>query len=553
MIVEMREASVVTHEVTNQPPELEDYNAYDQDRVLVEAVHREGAGWAEDKIRQLGALVGSSRLQALARLANRHPPELRTHDRFGHRTDIVEFHPAYHELMRLAFGAEVHSLAWTAGQPGAHVGRAALSFLWNQGENGTGCPTGMAFGAVPALRQHPDVAAEWAAKVVSPEYDARPIPIARKHGATIGETLTEKQAGSDLRATTTRATRVGAQGAEEYTLTGHKWFCSAPMSDAFFTLARTDAGLSCFLVPRFLPDNSRNRILIQRLKDKCGNRSNASAEIEYNRTWARLIGEEGRGIRVVLGMSHLTRLDFAIGSAGIMRQAFTQALHHAAHRRAFQQRLADLPLMRNVLADLAIESEAATVLTMRLARACDHAETTEAERLLARLGTPVAKYWICKRTPSFVAEALECIGGNGYVEEGILARLHREAPLNGIWEGTGNMVCLDVLRVMEREPQTVPALMEELDQGRSRDHRLDAFIERLRRELTTPGDLELRARRVTEMIALALQGVLLIRHGPSAVADAFCASRLAGDWGRAFGTLPSGLPYEEIVKRAGFD
>lgn len=550
-MVEMSAALVATHDVTNQPPELADYNAYDEDRVLVEALHREGAGWAEEKIRRLGALVGSGRMRALARLANRYSPELRTHDRFGRRIDLVEFHPAYHELMRLAFGAEVHSLAWTARRPGGHVARAALSFLWNQGENGTGCPTGMAFAAPPALRLRADLTADWEGKVLSAEYDPRPIPIVQKTGATIGETLTEKQAGSDLRETTTRAAPVGGAGAGgAYVLSGHKWFCSAPMSDAFFTLARTESGLSCFFVPRTLPDGSRNRFFIQRLKDKCGNRSNASAEIEYNRTWALLVGEEGRGVRAVLEMSHLTRLDFALGSAGIMRQALTQALHHAVYRRAFQRRLADLPLMRNVLADLAIESEAATVLTMRLARAFDEAEHSETERLLGRVGPPVAKYWICKRTPTVVAEAMECIGGNGYVEESVLPRLYREAPLNGIWEGTGNMVCLDVLRVMQRQPNVVPALMAELCRSRGGDRRLDAFIDRLGQELADSADLELRARRVSQMIALALQGALLVQQAPAAVADAFCASRLAGEWAGVLGALPSGLACDEIIKRA---
>lgn len=539
-----------THEVTNQPPPLEGYNAYEQDGALIEAL-REGAGWAEDQARALGALVGSARLQELARQANRHSPELRTHDRFGHRIDAVEYHPAYHELMALAFGAEVHSLAWTAKRPGAHLARAVLSFLWNQGENGVGCPTGMAFGSIPALRYLPDIAGDWEGKVLSSHYDPRQIPVVQKAGATIGETLTEKQCGSDLRAVTTRAHALGWGGpGAEYELTGHKWFCSAPMSDAFFTLAQTDRGPSCFFVPRWLPDGARNPILIQRLKDKCGNRSNASAEIEFQGTWARLVGEDGRGIRVVLEMSHLTRFDFAVGSAGLMRQALTQALHHANHRGAFQRRLVDQPLMLNVLADLAVESEAATVLTMRLARALDEAERDEQARTFARLVTPIAKYWICKRAPTFVAETLECIGGNGYVEESVMPRLYREAPLNGIWEGTANLVCLDVLRAMRQEPGSLAVLLAEVGEACGANPCLGTFVRRLEHELTDGTEHELRARRLVEMMALAIQGALLVRSSPPAIADAFCASRLGGDWGHAFGTLPAGAAADQIIKRA---
>src|SRR5712691_6848706 len=545
-----------THEVTNQPPALEDYNAYEQDTVLVEALHREGASWAEEKARRLGALVGSARMATLARLANAHPPELRTHDRFGNRVDVAEFHPAYHELMALAFGAEVHSLAWTARRPGAHTARAALSYLWNLGENGIGCPTGMAYAAIPALRHQKEMAAEWEPRILSTEYDPRLLPITQKKGVTIGMAMTEKQGGSDLRANTTRAQAIGSGGpGGEYYLTGHKWFCSAPMSDGFLTLAHTGkpSVLSCFLVPRWLPDGTRNRFFIQRLKDKLGNRSNASSEIEYHQTWARMVGEEGRGIATILEMVHLTRIDFAVSSAAIMRQALTQALHHAINRRAFQRVLAEQPLMKNVLADLALEAEAAAVLTLRLARAFDESEKDESQRLLSRIGTPVAKYWICKRTPVFVAEALECLGGNGFVEESIMPRLYREAPLNGIWEGTGNVICLDVVRAMVREPKAVPAFMAQIEDARGADRRLDAFVEALTRELADRNDVERRARRVTEMMALAFQGALLVQYSPPSVADAFCASRLAGDWGRAFGTLPQGLAYDEIIKRTGLD
>jgi putative acyl-CoA dehydrogenase len=541
-----------THEVTNQPPALEGYNAYEQDAVLVEALHREGAGWVEEKARHLGAVVGSERLHTLARLANIHVPALRTHDRYGNRVDVVDFHPAYHELMALAFGAEVHSLAWTAHRPGAHTARAVLSYLWNLGENGIGCPTAMAYAAIPALRHQQDIAAEWEPKILATEYDPRLLPISEKQSATIGMAMTEKQGGSDLRANTTRAQALGTGEPGEYSLTGHKWFCSAPMSDGFLTLAHTGTpgALSCFLVPRRLPDGTPNRFFIQRLKDKLGNRSNASTEIEYHGTWARMVGEEGRGVATILEMVHLTRIDFAIGSAAIMRQALTHALHHVSNRRAFQRLLAQQPLMKNVLADLALEAEAAATLTLRLARAFDESETDERPRLLSRIGTPVAKYWICKRTPVFVAEALECLGGNGFVEESVLPRLYREAPLNGIWEGTGNVICLDVLRAMTREPNTVAAVMAELEHVRGADRRLDAFVDALARQLADRDDLEGRARHVTEMMALALQGALLVQYSPPSVADAFCASRLAGGWGRAFGTLPSGLAYDDIIKRA---
>src|SRR5712691_3388146 len=515
-----------THEVTNQPPALEDYNAYEQDTVLVEALHREGASWAEEKARRLGALVGSARMATLARLANAHPPELRTHDRFGNRVDVAEFHPAYHELMALAFGAEVHSLAWTARRPGAHTARAALSYLWNLGENGIGCPTGMAYAAIPALRHHKEIAAEWEPRILSAEYDPRPLPIIEKTGATLGMAMTEKQGGSDLRSNTTRGQALGTGGpGGEYALTGHKWFCSAPMSDGFLTLAHTGKPgvLSCFLVPRSLPDGTRNRFFLQRLKDKLGNRSNASSEIEYHQTWARMVGEEGRGIATILEMVHLTRIDFAVSSAAIMRQSLTHALHHARSRRAFQRLLAEQPLMKNVLADLALEAEAAAVLSLRIARAFDGSEKDERERLLSRIGTPVAKYWICKRTPAFVGEALECLGGNGFVEESGMPRLYREAPLNGIWEGSGNVICLDVLRAMVRAHETLPAFMAGLEPVRGADRRLDAFIDSLTRELADREDIEARARRIAEMMALALQGALLVQHSPSAVADAFCA------------------------------
>ena len=402
----------------------------------------------------LGAAAGEAEWQEHAHLANKHEPVLKSHDRFGHRIDAVEFHPSYHALMGLAFGSGVHSLAWTANRPGAHTARAALSYLWNQIENGVGCPTGMAYSSIPSLRRVTAIRDHWEDKVLAEGYDARPIPVTEKSAATIGMALTEKQGGSDLRANATRAVAVNGGGpGGEYRLAGHKWFCSAPMSDAFLTLAQTDNGPSCFFVPRSLPDGTRNRFFIQRLKDKCGNRANASSEIEYDDTYAILVGEEGRGVRAAIEMAHLTRLDFAIGSAGLMRWALNLTLHHTHNRRTFQRVLAEHPMMSNVLADLCLESEAATALAFRLARAVDEAAAgSEEARLLERILTPVAKFWNCKRAPAFVAECLECHGGNGFVEEQPMPRLYREAPLNGIWEGTGNMICLDVLRALNRSP-----------------------------------------------------------------------------------------------------
>jgi putative acyl-CoA dehydrogenase len=541
-----------THDVTNQPPAFAGYDCYAGDAALREAVSREGAAWIAPDATALAAAVTSERVQDLARAANRHSPELKTHDRWGRRVDLVEFHPAYHELMKLAFGAGVHSLAWTAKRPGAHVARAALSFLWNQIENGVGCPTGMAYASIPALRRNREIAAVWGPAVLSNGYDPRPLPVAEKKGATIGMALTEKQGGSDLRANTTHAEPVREAGDPRaaYRLTGHKWFCSAPLSDAFFTLAYTKAGPSCFFVPRSLPDGTRNPFQLQRLKDKCGNRSNASSEVEFRGTHAILVGEEGRGIRTALEMAHLTRLDFAVGSAGLMRLALSLTLHHADHRLAFQKRLIDQPLMRSVVADLALESEAATALAIRLAGAIDRSATDQAERLLERVLTPVAKYWVCKRAPMFVAEAMECLGGNGYVEEGPLARLYREAPLNNIWEGSGNLVALDFLRAIRQEPDTIAALAAEFAKARGADRRLDLFLDCVERDVSESRQAEAHARRLVETVALAVQGCLLVRHSPAAVGDAFVRSRLDGEAGRMFGAVPRDADTRAIVDRA---
>ena len=535
---------MATHTVFNQPPPFEGVNLFTADRALGEALRREGAAWAEDRARAFGEIAGRPETIAWGYQANEHPPVLRTHDRAGHRIDEVELHPAWHELMRLAVEHGLHALPWREPRPGAHVARAALFRLLAEVEAGVGCPLSMTYSALPALRHEPQLAAEWEPRITSLAYDPRLIPSGEKAGALCGMAMTEKQGGSDVRANTTVARPLEAEG--EYELTGHKWFCSAPMCDAFLVLAQAPGGLSCFLLPRFTPDGERNRIHLQRLKDKLGNRSNASSEIELHAAWARLVGEEGRGVPTILEMVNHTRLDCVIGSAASLRMGTARAIHHAMHRSAFGRLLADQPLMRNVLADLAIESEAATVAMMRLARAYD----TEAEAPLRRLATAVLKYWICKRAPVHAAEALECLGGNGYVEEWGMARLYREAPLNSIWEGSGNVQCLDVLRAIQKNPRSLAALLAEIEETRGADGRLDAEVARLKRDLGAPEDFETQARRFVERLALALQGSLLVRHAPAPVADAFCASRLGSDGGRAFGTLPAGTDFGRILERA---
>jgi putative acyl-CoA dehydrogenase len=536
-----------THDVRNQPPPLVGVNLYDADPALAEALRREGAGWAEPRMRALGGLAGGEPAQTWARQADGNPPVLRTHDRYGHRIDEVEFHPAWHALLGVAIEHGLHALPWCEPRAGVHAARAAGFYLWQQVEAGHGCPVSMTHAAVPALRAAaPELAKEWEPKLTALDYDPGLRPPSGKAGALCGMAMTEKQGGSDVRANTTRAVPVGG---EEYLLTGHKWFCSAPMSDAFLVLAQAPGGLSCFLLPRVLPDGSRNRFHLQRLKDKLGNRANASSEVELSDALAWLVGEEGRGVRAIIEMVNHTRLDCVLGSAGLMRQAAVQAAHHTAHRAAFGRRLAEQPLMRNVLADLAVESEAATALALRVAGSFDRAGQDEHERRIRRLVTAVAKYWVCKRAPTVVAEALECLGGNGYVEESGMPRLYREAPLNSIWEGAGNVNSLDVLRAVAREPETLEAVRTELAAARGGDARLDAFLDRLDRELAVTTDLEVRARRLVESVALALQGALLVRNAPAPVADAFCASRLAGDWGNALGTLPAGLDLGPIIER----
>jgi putative acyl-CoA dehydrogenase len=537
-----------THEVTNQPPPLVGYNVFEQDRPLTEALEREGGGWAADRARAVGELAGGDAIE-WGRQANENPPVLRTHDRYGNRIDEVEFHPAWHKLLERAVSFGLHSLPWREPQPGAHVARAAMFMVMGQAEGGHGCPISMTYSGIPALRSTPEIAAEWEPRLTSNTYDPRLVPAADKAGALCGMAMTEKQGGSDVRANTSVAQPVNGGGpGAEYEVTGHKWFCSAPMCDAFLVLAQAEGGLSCFLLPRVLPDGTRNSFRIQRLKDKLGNRSNASSEIEFAGAWTRMLGEEGRGVPTIIEMVNHTRLDCVLGSASGMRQAVAQATHHTAHRSAFGKVLAEQPLMKNVLADLCIESEAATVTAMRLARAYDSAGD-ERETLFRRLATAVSKYWVCKRGPAHSAEALECFGGAGYVEESGMPRLYREMPLNSIWEGSGNVICLDVLRAMVRSPQSVEIFMSEVREGAAGEPRLAAFADSLEREMADFSDIEIRARRVVERMALALQGSLLVRHGDPAVADAFCATRLGADWGRAFGTLPPGVDFDAIVER----
>jgi putative acyl-CoA dehydrogenase len=538
-------------EVFNQPPPLEDYNLFEHDTPLKEALRREGGGWAEEEVSLFGAQMGLSETLRLGELANRQPPILHTHDRFGHRLDVVEFHPAWHELMRLGVEHRHHSLPWTTERAGAHVVRAALNMLRHQVDEGTSCPLTMTFAVVPSLRLQPELAAEWLPRVLANEYDPRFIPAAQKRGVLFGMALTEKQGGSDVQANTTRAVPVGNRGAgEEYVLDGHKWFCSAPMCDAFLTLAQTAQGLSCFLLPRLLPDGTRNGFYLQRLKDKLGNRSNASSEVEFRGARARLLGDEGRGVQTIIEMVRHTRLDCAFGSAATMRRAVAEALHHAAHRRAFGKRLLEQPLMRNVLADLCIEAEAATALALRLARGFDESPHDEGQRKFTRLATAVGKYWITKRAVAVVAEALEALGGNGYIEESPLPRLYRDAPLNSIWEGSGNVQCLEMLRAMKRDAGTLEMMLAEIGAARGANKLFDSFILRLERELAESEQLEVRARRLAELLALALQGSLLVRHAPPEVSRAFCASRLAAHGQLTFGTLPPETDFERIIERS---
>jgi putative acyl-CoA dehydrogenase len=535
-----------THEVTNQPPPLVGHDLA-ADAALLAGLEREGAGWHAEHLHRLGRLAGSAEVQQWGEDANRHEPELRTHDRYGHRIDEVDFHPAWHKLLDVAVSEGLAGAPWADDRPASHVARAASFYVWGQAEGGHGCPVSMTYAVVPALRSSPELAAAYEPLLTSRVYDPGLRPPLGKAGLLAGMGMTEKQGGSDVRANTTRAT---PNGDGTWSLRGHKWFTSAPMCDLFLVLAQSPAGLSCFLVPRVLPDGTRNTFRIQRLKDKLGNRSNASSEPEFDGTIAHLVGEEGRGVRTIIEMVSMTRLDCVIGSAALMRQAVLQATHHASHRSAFGGLLIDKPLMRNVLADLSLESEAATTLMMRLAGAIDRSQRGDAqEQAFKRLAVAVGKYWVTKRAPNVAAEALECLGGNGYVEESGMPRLYREAPLNSVWEGSGNVNALDVLRAMSREPESVDAFFAEVDLARGAEPRLDDAVIGIKAGLADLDEIEMRARRLVERMALVLQGSLLVRYAPQPLADAFCATRLAGDWGHAFGTLPRGVDTASLVTR----
>jgi putative acyl-CoA dehydrogenase len=536
---------MATHDVLNQVPPLVGHDTSDH-AALREGLVREGAGWALPELEELGRLAGTEHAQQLGRVAERSKPVLRTHDRYGNRTDDVEYDAAYHQLMTTAVAHGLHGAAWADPRPGAHVARAAKFAAWNV-DAGHTCPISMTYAVVPALRANAVLSAELEPLLTNREYDPGLRDPATKRGLVAGMSMTEKQGGSDVRANTTTAT---PQGDGSHSLVGHKWFTSAPVSDVFLTLAQAPGGLACFLVPRVLAGGALNAVRLVRLKDKLGNRSNASAEIEYDGAVGWLVGEEGRGVRTIVEMVNMTRLDCVIGAASGMRTAVLQATHHARHRSAFGAKLVDAPLMRNVLADLAVESEAATTAMMRLAGANDRAiGGDEGEAALRRIALAVTKYHVCKQAPAVAGEALECLGGNGYIEDSDMPRLYREMPLLSIWEGSGNVAALDALRAVAREPHTLDAYLGEVERAEGADARFDAALDRLKKELTSVDDLEHRARRVVEQLALVFQGSLLVRHAPAAVADAFCTTRLDRDWGRAYGTLPTGLDLDAILER----
>jgi putative acyl-CoA dehydrogenase len=540
-----------THDVTNQVPELHGYNLFATDTALSEGVQRENAGWHAQQLTRFGAELGSKEVLALGDLANRHEPELVTHDRFGNRIDRVEFHPSWHELLTLLRREGLHALPWLKPQPGAHVARAAGYFLQSQIEAGSLCPTTMTFASIPVLQNEPALFSGLQAKLFSSRHDSRDLPLKQKESILIGMGMTEKQGGSDVRTNATVARAVTGEGrGAEYALTGHKWFFSAPMCDAHLVLARTDAGISCFFVPRWRPDGSKNPVLVQRLKDKLGNRSNSSSEVEFHDAYGVMVGEEGRGIPTIIEMANHTRLDCVIGSAALMRHAFVQAAHHARHRTAFGKHLAEQPLMRNVLSDLALESEAATLLMLRLARAFE-SPNDPLQRAWRRIVTPAAKFWICKRALEFTGECMEVWGGNGYVETGPMARMYREAPVNSIWEGSGNVMCLDVLRAVEREAEGLVLLLDQLDIVAAQHAGLKDAVGALRQSLTIPAEeREAQARRLVQQLVIAVQGSLMLQHAPTPIADAFITSRGDAACGRVYGTLSSAGLQQEILNRA---
>lgn len=530
----------------NQPPILENYNLFASDTALQTAVEANGGAWNNEHARNFGEILGSAETLELGNLANKNLPILKTHDRFGNRLDAVEFHPAYHALMRVAVENETHSLAWTSEKTGAYVARSALAFLKQQVDEGTSCPLTMTFAVVPTLKIKPEIAAEWLPRVLSNEYDSRFVPYWEKRGATFGMAMTEPQGGSDVRANITFARKISGN---EYEITGRKWFCSAPMCDAFLVLAQTTRGISCFLMPRFKPDGAKNAFYIQRLKDKLGNKSNASAEVEFHSAFAQIIGEEGRGVANIMEMVRHTRLDCAVGSAATLRRSVAESLHHCAYRKAFGKLLIEQPLMDNLLADLSIESEAATQFAFRLAKGFDDSKTSDEAKVFTRIATAIGKFWICKRAVFAVGEAMEVLGGNGYVEESVLPRLYRDIPVNSIWEGSGNVQCLDVLRSMQREKESIEVLLNEIKSASGANQNFDFFVRNVEKDLLDADNLEFRARRVVEKLALALQASILLRNAPDFVGEAFCNSRLL-DSNLSFGTLPTGVDVGKIIERA---
>lgn len=549
-----------THEVFNQPTPLENYNAFESDAALQHWLSVFNGDFAKAEVSQYGHHVGHELIEA-GFLANQYKPEFHSHDRFGNRIDVAKFHPAYHQLMRTAIEAGAHSLPWTtlssasdkrSEKKGAHVARAAMEYMHNQVDSGSGCPLTMTFAAVPAIKTTPSLAKDWLPKITARHYDERNIPWFEKEGVTIGMAMTEKQGGSDVRANTTTATPIDANktgSGEAYELVGHKWFCSAPMCDAFLVLAQTEKGLSCFLLPRWRPDGSKNQMFIQRLKNKLGNISNASSEVEFRGAYAQMVGEEGRGVPAIIEMVSMTRFDCMVGSSSLMRASVAQALHHTSGRSVFGKNLHEQVLMQNVLADLAIESEAALAISMRVGNALDNLYD-EQQNLFARVATAIGKYWVCKRAPNHAYEAMECLGGVGYVEENIMPRIYREAPVNAIWEGSGNVQCLDVLRAMNKEPKVVDAYLAELSSAHGLDKRFDTFLNGLKDEFVDLSTLEYRSRSVVEKLALGLQASVLLKDGDAHVAEGFVASRINQPAGLNYGTLPTGVNCKAIIERA---
>ncbi|HVI47899.1 MAG TPA: acyl-CoA dehydrogenase family protein [Chitinophaga sp.] len=534
------------HTSHNQVPPLENYNSFETNEVLRNIIRVYGNSWINAPAMDFGDIMGGHDMQEAGNLANKHLPVLKTHDRFGNRLDVVEFHPAYHQMMDVAIRHQVHSIAWTSAVPGGYLAHSILSYLKQQIDEGTSCPLTMTFAVVPSLKINPDIAGEWLPLVLSGAYDPRHIPYLEKKGVTFGMAMTEPQGGSDVRANITYAVPAGK---DIYKITGRKWFCSAPMSDAFLVLAQSGRGLSCFLVPRFKPDGEKNKLHFQRLKDKLGNKSNASGEVEFHEAWGRIIGEEGRGVANIMEMVRHTRLDCAVGSAATMQRALAEAIHHCHYRSVFGRKLAQQPLMKNVLADLCLESEAATTLAMRLARSFDEALVDEEAMHFTRIVTAVAKFWNTKRAVLVMGEALECIGGNGYVEESVMPRLYRDVPVNAIWEGSGNVQALDVLRAMHKEPASMEALMNYFRKGLGLDTYLDKQLDALQQLIAEPDAYELKARIIVEKMALAIQAIEMIRTAPHGVAHQFCESRLSPERNLTWGTLNNGAILDEIIGR----